>query len=70
MDEFVVTKASGGGINLHHKNWIDAIRGSGTLNADVELGCKLQAVISAAEMSTRLKRAIAFDEKTRTLKPA
>jgi len=70
IDEFIVTKASGGGIPAHHKNWIDSIRGAAKLNCDPELGCKIQAVISMAEMSTRMKRSIAFDEKTRTVKPA
>jgi predicted dehydrogenase len=70
IDEFVVAKASGAGVPEHHANFVGAIRGLNKQSADVELGCKVQAVVSMAEMSSRLKKEVHFDEKTRTISPA
>jgi predicted dehydrogenase len=52
-------------IRLHEKNWFDCIRTGKTPNANIDLALKVQAVISLAEISERLKVAALFDEKTR-----
>ena len=50
----------------HEQNWLDAIRGVVPKpNCDIDLATKVQTIISLAEMSLRLNKAMLFDEKTR-----
>jgi hypothetical protein len=68
MEETIVSTGSNVDIPDHHKNWIDAIRTGSKLNCPVELGAKLQTILSMAEMSSRASRMMLFDEKTRTVR--
>ncbi len=54
-------------IGVHEKNWLDCIRLNQPPNANIDLAVRVQAVISLAEMSDRLKMACLFDEKTQTI---
>ena len=55
-------------IRVHEKNWFDCIRSGKTPNANIDLAIRVQAVISLAEMSDRLKTACLYDEKSRQIK--
>jgi predicted dehydrogenase len=52
-------------IRVHEKNWFDCIRSGKAPNGNIDLAIRVQAVISLAEMSERLKIVCYFDEKTR-----
>jgi predicted dehydrogenase len=54
-------------IRVHEKNWFDCIRSGKQPNADIDLAVRVQAVISLAEISDRLKVACLFDEKARKI---
>lgn len=51
----------------HQKNWLESIRTSNPMNcnANIDLAIKVQTIISLAEMSQRLNKAMLFDAKTR-----
>jgi len=49
---------------VHEKNWFDSIRANKQPNGNIELGIRVQTVISLAEMSDRLGQVLFFDEKT------
>jgi|GEM_PF-60676 Predicted dehydrogenases and related proteins len=51
----------------HEINWLDAIRANDPMKAtcNYDLATKVQTIVSLAEMSVRLNRAMLFDEKTR-----
>lgn len=51
----------------HQKNWLEAIRKNDPTwcNAHIELATQVQTIISLAEMSERLGKAMRFDAKTR-----
>jgi predicted dehydrogenase len=52
---------------IHEKNWFDSIRTNKLPNGNIELGIRVQTVISLAEMSDRLGQTLFFDEKTRKI---
>ena len=54
----------------HQKNWLESIRKNDytNCNANIDLAIRVQTIISLAEMSQRLNKAMLFDEKTRTAK--
>lgn len=54
-------------IRVHEKNWFDCIRSGKEPNANIDLGVRVQTVISLAEMSNRLNITCLFDEKTRKI---
>jgi hypothetical protein len=54
-------------IRVHEKNWFDSIRTGKEPNANIDLGVRVQTVISLAEMSERLNITCLFDEKTRKI---
>jgi predicted dehydrogenase len=60
-DEPVV--GPGGGQVEHHKNLIDGIRNGAQLKCDIELGTRVQAIVSMAEKSYREDKMILFDSK-------
>jgi hypothetical protein len=49
----------------HHKNLFESIRGSQKLNCPVDLGIRVQTIVSLAEMSERLGIVCYFDQNTR-----
>ena len=49
----------------HEADWLTAIRTGKKPNCDIELATKVQTIISLAEMSSRMNKAVLFDEKTR-----
>ena len=53
----------------HQKNWLDSIRTNDPMNcnANLDLAMKVQTIISLAEMSQRLGKAMNFDPKTRKI---
>jgi len=55
-------------IPVHEKNWFDSIRANKQPNADIELGIRVQTIVSMGEMSERLNTMCLFDEKTRKIK--
>ncbi|MBM3823051.1 MAG: Gfo/Idh/MocA family oxidoreductase [Verrucomicrobia bacterium] len=57
-------------IKWHEKDWFQAIRTNKEPHAGIDLGIKVQTVISLAEMSDRLKITCLFDEKTRKITTA
>jgi predicted dehydrogenase len=54
-------------LRVHEKNWFDCIRSNKQPNGNIELATRVQTVISLSEMSSRLKMACLFDEKTRKI---
>jgi predicted dehydrogenase len=54
-------------IPSHQQNWLESIRKNDPMNcnANIELAIKVQAIISLAEMSQRLNKAMLFDPATR-----
>jgi predicted dehydrogenase len=54
-------------IDAHERNWLEAIRKNDPswCNCGVELAAKAQTILSLAEMSERLGKAMHFDAKTR-----
>ena len=70
IDPADVTNLQPEDIRAHEKNWFDCIRSGKKPNADIELGIRVQTVISLAEMSDRLKITCLFDEKTRKITDA
>ena len=69
IEEIQIAKASAGTVPDHHKNLFEAIRSGKPLNCPLELGAKVQAILSMAEMSSRLNKMMLFDPVTRTVKP-
>jgi predicted dehydrogenase len=63
-----IGKTNGGGVPDHHKNFYEAIRTGKLNNCPVELGAKIQTILSLAEMSSRTNKMYLFDEKTREYK--
>ncbi len=57
-------------IKHHEKDWFDCIRSNKQPNANIDLGVRVQTVISLAEMSERLGIMCHFDEKTRKISTA
>jgi hypothetical protein len=57
-------------IGDHHKNFFTCIRTNKQPNANIDLGIRVQTVISLAEMSERMNMACVFDEKTRKITTA
>jgi predicted dehydrogenase len=55
-------------ISKLEKNWFDCIRSGRKPVADVELAIRAHVVLCLAEMSERLKLALLYDAKTRTIK--
>lgn len=57
-------------VAAHERNWLEAIRKNDPswCNCNIDLATKAQTIISLAEMSQRLGKAMNFDEKTRTIK--
>ena len=51
----------------HMRNFFEAIRSNGTPNCSEELGIRVQAIVSMAEMAYRKKRLVRFDPKTREM---
>lgn len=45
----------------HEKNWLQAIRGQAKANCDIDLGLKVQTIVSLAEMSYRQSKMMNFD---------
>jgi predicted dehydrogenase len=68
FEETEIFKGGDTGIPLHHKNWLDTIRGGKLNNCPVELGAKVQAILAMAEMSSRTSRMMLFDQATRTVR--
>ncbi len=54
-------------IGEHHKDFFAAIRANKQPNAGIDLGIRVQTVISLAEMSQRMGMTCEFDEKTRKI---
>jgi len=54
-------------IGDHHKNFFASIRANKQPNAGIDLGIRVQTVISLAEMSQRMGMTCEFDEKTRKI---
>jgi len=52
----------------HEKDWLLAIRTGKTPNCNIDLATKVQTIVSLAEMSQLLNKAMLFDAKTRTFK--
>jgi predicted dehydrogenase len=54
-------------IPAHQMNWLESIRKNDPMNcnANIDLAIKVQSIISLAEMSQRLNKAMLFDPKTR-----
>lgn len=48
----------------HEKNWFDGIRGKAALNCDIDLGLRVQTIVSLAEASYRQSKMMNFDAKT------
>jgi len=69
LEEFEIVKGGDTGIDLHHKNWIETIRGGKLNNCPVELGAKIQTILAMAEMSSRTNRMMLFDQATREVRP-
>ncbi len=60
------TPADSGESHLkHQKNFIDSLRANKPPNCDIELGVRVQAVVSMAEMSYRKGRMMHFDAERR-----
>lgn len=50
----------------HERDWLECIRTGKVPNCNIDLATKVQVIISLAEMSSRMNKAMLFDEKTRT----
>ena len=57
-------------IGEHHKDFFASIRTNKQPNAGIDLGIRVQTVISLAEMSQRMNLMCVFDEKTRKITTA
>ena len=69
VEEVEIFKGGDTGIDLHHKNWLETIRGTTKINnCPVELGAKVQSILAMAEMSSRTNRMMLFDEATRSVR--
>ncbi|MFQ3549943.1 MAG: Gfo/Idh/MocA family oxidoreductase [Armatimonadota bacterium] len=51
----------------HVKNWINAIRTNTTPSCDIELGIRVQTIVSMAEESYRKNKTVTFDPQTRKM---
>ncbi|HXW06172.1 MAG TPA: Gfo/Idh/MocA family oxidoreductase [Vicinamibacterales bacterium] len=51
----------------HMRNFFEAIRGEGALTCNEDLGVRVQAIVSMAELAYRKKKLARFDEKTRQI---
>jgi predicted dehydrogenase len=65
LEEATVYKGADTGIDIHHRNWVDAIRTGITPNCPVVLGAQIQTILSLAEESSRTNRMMLFDAATR-----
>ena len=53
-------------IPAHERNWLDCIRANNPMtNCNIDLATKVQTIISLAEMSHRMNKAVVFDPATR-----
>ncbi len=52
-------------LDMHMRNWYDAIRHAGQPSAGAEVGVRMDTVLALAEMSERLNTMCLFDEETR-----
>ncbi len=51
----------------HEKNWLECIRTNGVPNCNIDLGLRVQTVVSLAEDSYRKSKMMNFDGKTRKI---
>ncbi|MGV3516145.1 Gfo/Idh/MocA family protein [Luteitalea sp.] len=51
----------------HMRNFVESMRANTQPNCDVELGCKVQTIVSMAETAYRQKRQVTFDETKKRL---
>jgi hypothetical protein len=51
----------------HEKDWLLSIRTGKTPNCNIDLATKVQTIVSLAEMSQLMNKAMLFDAKTRKI---
>ncbi|MCC6443180.1 MAG: Gfo/Idh/MocA family oxidoreductase [Armatimonadetes bacterium] len=62
-EEAILVIGPGEDHNVHRKNWLDAIRSNSQPNCGIDLGVRVQTIVSMAEMSYRQSRMMNFDAK-------
>jgi len=60
-EESVPVVGPGESHEVHRKNWLDAIRSNTPPNCPIDLGVRVQTIVSLAEMSYRQSRMMNFD---------
>ncbi len=51
----------------HMRNFVESMRANKQPNCGIELGCKVQTIVSMAETAYRQKRQVTFDEAKKRL---
>jgi predicted dehydrogenase len=67
--ETVPLNSNGEPIEVHHKNWLDAIRDNKEPNCNIELAARVQTIITLGETAYRTNTTFSFDPKTKKATP-
>src|SRR5205814_181273 len=67
--ETIKLNGNGEPIDVHHRNWLQAIRENKETNCNIDLAVRVQTMISLGEMAFRHNTTFTFDPKTRSTTP-
>jgi len=67
-DKLIAERTGGGDLPAHQQNFVDCVRGvSKQLTADVAVGVRAATLVHLANISARVRRAVAFDPHSQTI---